>query len=77
MLILSRKVGEKLYINDDIELEIVEVSGEKVKIGITAPKNVKILRSELKQTIENNIKASAAIAPDAFRNMLDSVKKNK
>lgn len=75
MLILSRKVGEKLYINDEIEIEIVEVSGEKVKVGISAPKNVKILRSELKQTIENNIKASAGISPDAFKNMLDSVKK--
>jgi len=76
MLILSRKVGETLFINDDIELKIVEVSGDKVKLGINAPKDVKILRSELRQTIENNVRASAAISPGAFIDKLNSIKKD-
>lgn len=76
MLILSRKVGETLYINDEIELKIVEVSGDKVKLGINAPKDVKILRSELRQTIENNTEASAAISPADFRDRLNSIKSN-
>ena len=50
MLILSRKSGEALIINEEIEIKIIEVNGDKVKIGINAPQNVKILRSELRQT---------------------------
>ncbi|MFR0880897.1 MAG: carbon storage regulator CsrA [Oscillospiraceae bacterium] len=51
MLILSRKSGESLMINEEIEIKIIEVNGDKVKIGIDAPKNVKILRKELSQTM--------------------------
>ncbi|MBE6842838.1 MAG: carbon storage regulator CsrA [Ruminococcus sp.] len=75
MLILSRKVGETLCINDDIEIKIVEVSGDKVKIGINAPKDVTVLRSELRHTMESNKKASAAISPDAFKSKLNIIKK--
>ena len=75
MLILSRKVGETVYLNEDIEIKIVEVSGDKVRLGIEAPKDVKVLRSELRQTMESNKKASEAVAPDAIKNMLDKIKK--
>ncbi|MBP1564509.1 MAG: carbon storage regulator CsrA [Oscillospiraceae bacterium] len=75
MLILSRKVGETLCINDDIEIKIVEVSGDKVKVGIEAPKDVSVLRSELRHTMESNKNASAAISPDAFKNKLGIIKK--
>lgn len=57
MLILARKPGESLVINDKIEITIVEVSGDKVRIGIDAPKDVKILRKELIQTVESNKQA--------------------
>lgn len=72
MLILSRKIGESLYINDDIEIKIVEVLGDKVKIGISAPRDVKILRSELRQTVESNMEAAAAVAPVNLRNFLSN-----
>jgi len=75
MLILSRKVGETVYLNEDIEIKIVEVSGDKVRLGIEAPKDVKVLRSELRQTMESNMKASDAVAPDAFKSMLSQLKK--
>lgn len=75
MLILSRKVGETVYLNEDIEIKIVEVSGDKVRLGIEAPKDVKVLRSELRQTMESNKNASDAVAPDAFKNMLSQLKK--
>lgn len=60
MLILSRKTGEALNINDDIEIKIMEITGDKVKIGINAPGNVKILRNELCQTMESNKDAAAS-----------------
>lgn len=47
MLVLSRKVGEMIQIGDDIFVTIVAVEGNKVRIGIQAPDNARILRGEL------------------------------
>jgi carbon storage regulator len=59
MLILARKTGESIKIGDDITLEVISVTGNTVKIGIKAPKEVGILRKELYDLIENeNINAS-------------------
>lgn len=48
MLVLSRKVGEKIMVGDNIELEFAAIGGNRVQIGITAPREVLIVRSELK-----------------------------
>ena len=47
MLVLSRKINETIQIGDDIEIRILEVKGDTVRIGIEAPKSVDILRGEL------------------------------
>jgi len=47
MLVLSRKPGEKVVIGTDITLTVVEVNGNRIKIGIDAPNQVRILRGEL------------------------------
>jgi carbon storage regulator CsrA len=47
MLVLSRKVGEKLVIDGNITVEVVKIQGNRISLGITAPSNVKILRGEL------------------------------
>ena len=49
MLVLSRKIGEKLVIGDDITVEVVRIKGNRITLGLTAPANVKILRSELRE----------------------------
>lgn len=54
MLVLSRKIDESIIICDDITLRIVDIIGDRVKIGIEAPKDVKILRSEIYQKINKN-----------------------
>lgn len=72
MLILSRKTGESLIINENIEVKIVDVSGDKVKIGITAPGDIKILRNELCQTVESNKASSASINPKKLLEMLNN-----
>ena len=59
MLVLSRKTGEKLIINDNIEITIIETRGDSVKIGINAPKNVSIYREEIFEEIRKNNKQSA------------------
>ncbi|MGB9840911.1 carbon storage regulator CsrA [Thermovenabulum sp.] len=58
MLVLSRKKGEKLLIGDEVEITVVEIDGDRVKLGINAPKGVKILRAELYEEIKGeNINA--------------------
>lgn len=47
MLVLSRKLGERLDIGDDVTIEVRRVAGDRVTLAIEAPKAVKILRSEL------------------------------
>ncbi len=58
MLILTRKKGESIKIGDEIEIFITEVKGDKVRIGISAPENMKITRTELYLTVENNKEAA-------------------
>ena len=49
MLVLSRKVGDKLVIDGNITVEVVKIQGNRISLGIVAPSNVKILRGELSQ----------------------------
>lgn len=58
MLILARKKKESIIINDNIEISIVELKGESVKIGIDAPSNVKIYRREVYDAIQRENKAA-------------------
>lgn len=59
MLVLSRKANETIQIGDDIEIRILEVKGDTVRIGIEAPKSVDILRGELVLSIsESNTEAT-------------------
>ena len=59
MLVLSRKPGEALRVGDEVEITVVEVKGDMVRIGIEAPRNVQIWRKELWEAIvEENKKAA-------------------
>lgn len=51
MLVLSRKAGQSILIGHNIEVKIIEVQGEQVRIGINAPRDVTILRKELMDEI--------------------------
>ncbi len=69
MLVLSRKKGQSIMIGDDIEISIVEVQGEQVRLGINAPRNVSIHRKEVFEEIvsENKQAAATPITPEAIR----------
>ena len=58
MLALTRKNGEALMINNNVEITILEVRGDQVKIGIAAPKDVPIYRKEVYLQIQEENKAS-------------------
>ncbi len=60
MLALSRKVGEAIVIGNDIEITILEIKGEQVKIGISAPKSVPVYRKELFVQIQEANKEAAS-----------------
>lgn len=59
MLALSRKKDEAVIINDNIEITIIEIKGDQVKIGISAPKSVPIYRKEVYMQIQNANKEAA------------------
>ena len=70
MLALSRKENESIMIGNDIEITILEVKGEQVKIGITAPKSVPIYREEVYAQIkEANREAASDTAQDTLKNL--------
>lgn len=53
MLILSRETGEKLMIGDDVELTILGIKGNQVRVGVSAPKDVPVHREEVYLRIQN------------------------
>ena len=72
MLILSRKVDEKIKIGYDISIQIIGISGDQVKIGVDAPKTVKVFRQEVYDDIQrqNREAALGSTALDALANLL-------
>jgi len=58
MLYLTRKVGESIVINDDIELTVVEVRGKSIKLGITFPADVMVYRREVYERIQAERRAA-------------------
>lgn len=70
MLALSRKVNESIIIGNDIEITILEVKGEQVKIGIKAPKSIPVYREEVYQQIrESNKEAASDAVTDNLKNL--------
>lgn len=61
MLALTRKKGESIMVNNDIEISVLEIRGDQVKIGVTAPKEVPIYRKEVYLQIQKENEASSSI----------------
>jgi carbon storage regulator len=64
MLILSRKTHESIMIGDQIEVSVVDIKGDQVKLGINAPRNVKVFRQEVYQAIQLENRAAAQTGTD-------------
>ena len=72
MLALTRKKGEALVINNNIEITVLEIRGDQIKIGISAPNDVPIYRKEVYLQIQQeNEAAISADGLDALNNLLD------
>ena len=59
MLILSRKINEKIMIGEEISVSIIEIRGDQVRIGVDAPKTIKVFRQEVFDAIKAENKAAA------------------
>lgn len=70
MLVLTRKINEKIVIGDDIEIVLVDVTKDQVKIGINAPRNVKVHRWEVYEEIQReNQEAARTTVLDPLANL--------
>lgn len=74
MLILSRKKNESIQIGDDIEIKIVAIEGDQIKIGIEAPRHIDIHRKEIYVAIQEENNRAANLSGDLL-NLLSSQKK--
>ena len=79
MLILARRIGESIIIGDRVEVSVVDIKGDQVKLGIEAPRDVPVFRREVHQAIQEENRRAAAgtherlpaldgLAPDPTRN---------
>ena len=78
MLVITRKANESIIIkagDADIEITVLDAAKEKVKIGVKAPRDVKIIRSELMIAQESNVEASKAVSKDVIDALLKNMKK--
>lgn len=77
MLVLKRKVGETVMLGDDVEVTVLSVEGENVKLGFTAPQSVQILRKELYDSIrlENLNAGQATIEQEQVLHLLKKIQK--
>ena len=64
-------------IGDDIEIVVVDVKGDQIKLGIRAPRSVSVHRAEVYKEIQQQNKAAAASSPDALKGFKDLLKKKK
>ena len=71
MLALTRKKGESLVVNNNIEITVLEIRGDQIKIGISAPKNVPVYRKEVYLQIQKeNQEAISADGLDALKDII-------
>lgn len=69
MLVLTRKLGESIAIDDDIKIVVVQIKGKQVRLGIEAPQNTKIHREEVYIAIQDSNKAAAESSIPALKTL--------
>jgi len=78
MLVLTRKPGQSIQIGDNIEVKIVAIDGDQIKLGINAPRDIDIHRKEIYLAIqEENSQAAAGSLPDDIIQTMKALKKEK
>lgn len=76
MLYLTRKIGESVIINDDIEVTVVDVRGKTIKLGFTFPPDASVLRREIFERIQEENRAAAEAGADLAEVLKSQPKKD-
>lgn len=78
MLVLARKPNQSIMIGDEIELKIIEVKGDQIKVGISAPRHIAVHRKEIYDEIKNaNLEAASSQSKiNQLKNLSSLFKKN-
>lgn len=74
MLVLTRKLGESIAIDDHIKIMVVQIKGKQVRLGIKAPKETKIHREEVYESIQKSNVEAAAATPKSLSDMASMIK---
>lgn len=69
MLVLTRKLGESIAIDDHIKIRVVQIKGKQVRLGIEAPKDTKIHREEVYVAIQDQNQQSVEVTQDKVKNI--------
>lgn len=77
MLVLARKIGEKIILNDDIEIIVLDANQNTVRIGINAPKNVSVYREELYKEIKTANNDSQNVSQNSMSALHELIKDRK
>ena len=77
MLVLARKVGENIILNDDIEIIVLDSNQNTVRIGVNAPKNVTVYREELYREIKNANISSKEVTEKSVKELHELIKDRK
>lgn len=76
MLALTRKKGDSIMISDNVEIIVLEVQGDQVKLGINAPRSVTIHRKEIYEQIQEENKVALDISKDTLNQFAEMIKKS-
>ena len=66
MLIITRRPGEKIMLGDDVVIQVMEIVGNSVRIGIEAPRAIPVYREEIWESVRAENRAAASVDPDAL-----------
>ena len=64
MLIITRRAGQKIVLGDDITIEVMEIVGNNVRLGVAAPKSLPVYREEIWAAVKEENQAAATAGPD-------------
>jgi carbon storage regulator len=76
MLVLTRKIKEAIQIGDDIEITVLAINGDQVKLGINAPKHVEIHRKEIYLAIQNENSEASLASKDLLQKLNEQLKRS-